>query len=1143
MKKPVRFKPLLFHLMKISLIQCLVAVIFTGVSLAHDASAQELLQKRISLKIENQEIRQVLSVIEKQAQVRFAYRPKYIPESHKITIKAANQTLAEVLERITPPLNLKYEVVGQQIILSPEQAKVVSPTGFLPRAITLPIDRQVAGNVTDENNVGLPGVSVVLKGTTRGTTTNADGRFELAIPELGSPVLVFSFVGYLSQEVAVGNQSSISVSLQTDTKSLEEVVVVGYGSVKKSDLTGSVSSVNVAELQQAPISSVDQGLAGRAAGVQVTQTSGMPGAIASIRIRGSSSLQGGNEPLYVIDGVPVYSGSGFGETGGSARMSPLSTINPADIESMEILKDASATAIYGARAANGVVLITTKSGKEGRDAISFDSYYGVQTVTRTIPVMEATEYAQLVNEAYLNDGLQAPYSSAFIANIHNSGRGTNWQNEIFRSAPQQNHQLSFSGGDKKTNYAVSLNYLDQKGIIIGSELSRLGARLNLGRQIGKSFKIGSHLTVSRTNAKTVQTDTGGEGGVITAAMKFNPILPVFENEEQGLYTLVNTPGSLYQNPVATARELKLQNATTRMLGDVSGELTILPGLTAKVMMGLDYFATKAQEYVPSNIIQSGGVARASISDLTYTNWLNENTVNYSKTFNPNHTINIVGGVTFQRNVQETLSASSQGFVNDILQENALGTGAVYNQPGSGLTEWSMMSYLGRANYNFKGKYLFTVSGRYDGSSRFGDNNKFAFFPSGAFAWRAIEEDFVSNLNIFSDLKARVSYGVTGNQEIGLYSSLPTLASSNYTIGRALQSAFYAARIPNPDLKWERTAQYDLGVDLGFLDNKITITADYYIKKTSDLIYSISIPSVSGFQTALQNIGSVENKGFEFMIETRNINREFKWTTSFNISFNRNKVTNLGSEDYKDIGNGDGHLKTGSVHRLFVGKPIGLFYGYQFDGIYQNQEEVNAGPKGSTTYVGGKRYKDISGPDGVPDGKVDATYDRTIIGDPNPKGFGGLTNKFSYKGWELLVFNQFSYGNTIFNLNAIEMGLPSGGQNVYKALADRWTPTNPSNLYSKATTNRAAIVSDQFMEDGSFMKLKTLTLSYNFKNTGIPGLKNLQVYATGQNVLTFTRYTGYDPEVSYRGATNLEIGEDYGGYPQARTFLLGLRIGL
>ena len=404
----------------------------------------------------------------------------------------------------------------------------------------------------------------------------------------------------------------INIRLTGESKSLNQVVVIGYGTQRRSDLTGSVASVKTAELQQTPISSIDQGLVGRAAGVLVTQTSGMPGATASIRIRGASSLQGGNEPLYVIDGVPVYSGGGFGETGGSARMSALSTINPNDIESIEVLKDASATAIYGSRAANGVILVTTKTGKNGRDIIAFDAYYGVQSVVKTIDVLDATSYAGLVNEAYANDGLQQPYTQDFISKIHNNGKGTDWQNEIYRSAPMQNYQLSFSGGDERSTYAASLNYLNQEGIVLNSDLKRYSGRINFSRKMGERLRVASHLSLSRNVSNTVETDVGGEGGVITGALKFNPILPVYTNEALGIYTQVNFPGSLYPNPVATAQELKRKNSTTRILGDYSGELEIIKNLKAKVLFGIDYFMNKAKLYTPSNIYQSGGVASASV---------------------------------------------------------------------------------------------------------------------------------------------------------------------------------------------------------------------------------------------------------------------------------------------------------------------------------------------------------------------------------------------------------------------------------------------------------------------------------------------------------------------------------------------------
>jgi len=1087
---------------------------------------------RLTLKVERSSIEDVLKQIENESEYRFFYNG-IIDVDHQVSVICRDKPVSEVLNTIFEGTDIHYKITGRQISLFPGSAE-------------WPVNAVQSGNVKGRvvNSAGepIPGATVVIKGTSTGTISDADGNYSLPKVENGS-ILVFSFVGMKSREIKFEGQTQVNITLEEETIGLEEVVAIGYGNVKKSDLTGSVSTVKSSELQETPITSIDQGLVGRASGVMVTQTSGMPGAIASIRVRGTSSLQGGNEPLYVIDGFPVYNGSGYGSTGGNTQLSGLASINPSDIESIEILKDASATSIYGARAANGVVLITTKNGKKGQDKITFEANYGIQKVVKTIDVMNGLEYAQLVNEAYTNDGLAPVYSEDKMAELRENPEGTNWQDELFRTAPTQNYQLTFSGGNEKTIYSISLNYFNQDGIILGSDFNRYAGRVNLERNMFENFKIGTHLSLSKTKSNAVRTDSGGNTGVVSAALKFNPVQPVYANEETGKYTQVNTPGIVYPNPVATAKEQVHENLSTRFLGDVFAEWEVVPDLKAKVSFGVDLFDLKYNTFTPSTIYESEGVASASIDGDYTTNWLNENTLNWSKQINKDHFISLLAGITFQRNNYEGFSASSEDFVNNVLEENSLQAGAIYNQPTSGKTRWSLLSYLGRVNYNFKERYLFTFSSRVDGSSRFGSNNKYAFFPSGSFAWRAIEEDFIKNLELFSNLKMRVSYGITGNQEIGLYNSLPTLTNTTYTIGHTLATGFYPNIIPNPDLKWEKTKQFDVGLDISFLENKLRITSDYYHKKTTDLIYDVSVPYVSGFSTSLQNIGSVKNHGLELAIESDNLNRNFKWTTSFNISFNRNKVLELGGEEYKDVGGDDGHLKTGQVHRLIVGKPIGLFYGYVFDGIFQDQRELDAGPEGSTNWIGGRRYKDLSGPDGVPDGKIDATYDRKIIGDPNPDFYGGLTNTFSYKGFEINIFLQYSYGNDLFNYNAMELELPSGGQNVYHDLVNHWKPDHPSNKYPVATTNRSAIFSDAYIEDGSYLKVKTLSLAYTFPKLKMNHIDGLKVYFTGQNLFTFTDYKGYDPEVSYRGATNLEMGEDFGGYPQAKTYLFGVKLDI
>lgn len=1109
--------------MKNSLLIFLIAIVQVSASVTIHG-------QNLTLMTENTTMREVFRQIENETNFRFFYNEEFRELSKPLSFEMRDYQIGEVLDIMLANSDVTYRVLENNVI-------VITPSENRLQQIT------INGRVTDANtDEGLPGVSIIIKGTTIGTTTDIDGRYNLTVPE-DTEVLVFSFVGMETQEVPINGRTVINVVLNPETVGLDEVVMIGYGSVRRSDLTGSVSSVRANELQETPITSIDQGLVGRAAGVMVTQTSGMPGAIASIRIRGSSSLQGGNEPLYVIDGFPVYSGGGFGSTGGQTSFSGLSTINPADIESIEILKDASATAIYGARAANGVVLITTKSGTRGSDKVSFSANYGVQNVVRTIDVMNALQYAELVNEARVNDGMAPFYDEAAMQQIRQNPEGTDWQNEIFRSAPNQDYQLSFSGGDEKKVYSVSLGYADQQGIIRSSDFKRYSGRINLESFVKDNLRMGTNISLSRTRANAVRTDAGGQQGVVSSAMKFNPVQPVFVNEELKEYSRVNTPGIIYANPVATADEWKRDNQALRLLGNLYAELEILPDLKAKVSFGTDIFNTKYNNFLPSTIYESQGVTRADIQGGYTTNWLNENTLYYSKEINPDHRFSALGGVTFQKNFYEGFSAASQDFVNNVLQANSLQAGAVFNRPSSSATEWSIISYLSRINYTLKERYLFSVNARVDGSSRFGGNNKYAFFPSGAFVWRLSEEDFIRDLNMFDNFRLRASYGVTGNQEIGLYNSLPTLGSNSYTWGGQLVTGFFPNKIPNPDLRWEKTAQSNFGIDLGFFRNRLRITSDYYVKTTTDLIYATNVPFVSGFATALQNIGSIENRGWELDIASDNFVGAFRWNTNFNISFNKNKVLELGGEEYADVGADDGHLKTGQIHRLIIGEPVGLFYGFVFDGIFQDQEELDAGPRSPTNWIGGRRYKDLSGPDGVPDGVIDANNDRTIIGNPNPKFFGGLANTFSFKGFEANIFMQYSYGNDIFNFNAMEMELPSGGQNVYAAMLDRWTPTNPSNKYPVASTNRSAVVSSAYIEDGSYLKLKTLTLAYTFPNLNIRNIGNLKLFVTGTNLLTFTNYSGYDPEVSYKGSTNLEMGEDFGGYPQARSFMLGIALDI
>ena len=683
------------NIMRLSLVLCMLTIFCASATVSYSQVNE------ISLHLEDATLEQALEAIKQQSEYSFWYRNDEINLGRKVSVNINNQNIANVLDRLLATQGLAYTINEKHIVIYKTNEKASHPM--------ITNNKKITGKVTDEKNEPIIGANVVVKGSTTGTITDMDGNFTLEVPDQAT--LLVSYIGYTPKEVAVKNQNNLSIMMIEDSKTIDEVVVIGYGSVKKSNLTGAVSSVKTTEIQQTPMTSIDQGLVGRASGVQVTQTSGMPGAVASIRVRGSSSLQGGNEPLYVIDGFPVYSGTGFGSTGGNTQISGLSTVNPSDIESIEILKDASATAIYGARAANGVVLITTKSGKKGRDIITFESSFGVQNVAKTIDVMNAQEYAALVNEAYTNDGLDAPYNTTQLGEIAKLGNGTNWQDEIFRPAMIQSYQLTFSGGDNKTTYAISGGYFDQKGVIINSDFKRYSLRLNLDRQIFNTLKVGTHMSGTHTISRTSATDVGGRDGVVNGALKMNPIQSVYANEETGEYTPTNDPGLLIPNPVATAKEEIYNNATTRVLGDVYAEWEFLKDLKLKVSLGMDIMYLKQNKYTPSNIYQSLGIASAKVGVNRSINWLNENILTWNKTFKDIHSLNILGGFTIQRNNVESVTGASSNFVNDVMKYNNLGAGSIYDKPESSATQWSLMSYLARINYSLYDRYLFSVNGR------------------------------------------------------------------------------------------------------------------------------------------------------------------------------------------------------------------------------------------------------------------------------------------------------------------------------------------------------------------------------------------------------------------------------------------------
>ncbi|MBC7891648.1 MAG: SusC/RagA family TonB-linked outer membrane protein, partial [Sphingobacteriaceae bacterium] len=787
--------------MRFTAFQLGLALLFAGLSQATDSEAQRALDSRVSLDCRAQSIKSVLRLLEKTANVQFLYSAQRIRAERKITVEARNEKLGDLLDRVLRPLAIQYSITGQQIVLSLQETGAILPGSDPSPEVNQPDTPAfaISGRVSDEAGAAIPGATVWLKGSDNvGTTTNAEGRFSLNLPD-GTGTLLVSSVGYVTQELAVGNQTTLNVTLKADTKSLDEVVVVGYGTVKKSDLTGSVTKVGEAAIKATPIVSLDRAMQGRAAGVQVTQSSARPGGSSTIRIRGTGSVNASNDPLYVIDGFPT---------------SGLNSINSDDIESIEILKDASATAIYGSRGANGVVLVTTKRGKAGRAVVSYDAYYGVQSVRREIPMLNAREYAEFINDARLNGGTTAYFdgSSPDRPLPTTLGEGTNWQDEIFREAPIQNHQLSFSGGSEKSRYAVSAGYYDQQGIILNSGFKRYTLRANLDNDVSSRVKLGFTMLGAYTQSQSSRTEQdGNQGGTVTsAALNAPPTFSVYNAD--GSYTRILGSvlnGLGIDNPVAIANEITDQNNLIRVLANTNLDFKIAEGLTFRTTFGADLQATKSNYYATrKTFLGESSNGLATVSNSQSLNWLNENTLNYSRVVATRHTVGALLGYTIQGTKFESVAANGRTFNDDFALYNNLGAGSTLIAPASGASDWRLISYISRVNYSFADRYLLTLTARRDGSSRFGANNKFGFFPSGAFAWKILNEKFAQNQRLFSDLKLRASYGLSGNQEIGNYRYYSNVATGAYVLGGTLFTGSSIGNFANPVLRWEKSAQFD-----------------------------------------------------------------------------------------------------------------------------------------------------------------------------------------------------------------------------------------------------------------------------------------------------------------------------------------------
>lgn len=1003
----------------------------------------------------------------------------------------------------------------------------------------LSLHAQISGTITDaETNEPLIGASVILQGTSIGTITDLDGKFSLDASS--GDILEVSYTGFDDLQIPVGNESVLNFSMNKGVI-IDEVVVIAYGTVKKSDLTGSVSSIKEEDFNQGVNVAVDQLIAGRAAGVQVSNTSSEPGGGVSIRIRGANSITAGNEPLYVIDGLPIDN-SNLIDAGGTAGIgstvvgrNPLNALNPADIESIEILKDASATAIYGARGANGVILITTKKGSDGRTKVTYDAYYGHQEKPRRLDILNTEQYIQVMNEIAADEIGGEIFDGAAISRI---GSGTDWQSEVLESAPMMNHNLSFSGGNAKTSYYTSFNFLDQDGIVKETGIRKFGGRLNLNHEVSDRFKIGVNLntSVEFDNFAIDNNQTNEAQGPVYASILYDPTEPILDENSiyGGLYN--HSTELTVNNPVSLVFGIDSDGQTNRTFGNVTADYRIIDGLTAKLNIGSDRQNVRRDIYNSRSTFRgfaSGGIA--NIATLELTNYLAEYTMNYVKELDNNNQLTLLGGITYQDFQRRSFSADISGFPSDATASDNLGLGNTdTDNVFSNRQSNQLLSYLGRANFILNNKYLFTASIRADGSSRFGANNKYGYFPSFAFAWKLTQENFVPD---GMDLKLRASWGITGNQEIGNFASLSTFTTGGDAIlNNSIFAGTQPSRIANPDLKWEETAQTNIGIDYGLASGRFTGTIDWFLKKTNDLLLNLPLPASSGFGSILTNVGKAENTGFEFSFNSNNINTpKLKWTTSLNFSAIANKATDLGGQSQIITGN---LANVGNSAILAPGEPIFSYYGYNITGIFNSQGDVDASAQPSSR-PGYPIFEDLNG-----DGSI-TPADQMILGKPFPDFTYGIGNDISFGNFNLNFFLQGVQGVENINVQAIQSMYPANfRRNKFrKQYIDRWSPSNTDATYPSGVSPAAyggGKVNSLTIEDASFFRLRNATISYNLPLENVNAVRNVRLYITGQNLFTITDYIGWDPEASLRGGTTAARADD-NSYPLTRTWLFGLSV--
>lgn len=1130
-------------------IRFLLALLCFSLASGYSAYAQ-----KVTINLQNVKLEKVFDAITKQTGLSVAYSRPTVNPDQNVSIIATNEELSDVLKRLFAGTNVAFEIGEEKIYL--KDGKTSSNGSQQVKT------KNVSGVIVDTNGEPVIGASVLVKGTTNGTITDMDGKFTINdVPE--NSTLDISYIGYKTLTLKATDKNLSRLVLHEDTEVLDEVVVVGYGVQRKRDVSTAVSSVKAEALANNPASDFRQALVGKMPGVQVTTPSGDPEGSVSIRVRGISTVNAGSDPLYIVDGVPMERG--------------FANMNTNDIESIEVLKDASAAAIYGSRGSNGVVLITTKRGTSEKLTVQYDGYYGIQNVSKKLPMMNAYQFAEFARDGHNNAYLaEVPGASPDDPNSvrpqsyhqipaelfpYLEGQpgltDTDWQDAIFRTANTTGHNISLSGKTNSVNYFVSGNYMNKEGIIINSDFKKYSMRMNIDGKY-KRLKFGVNFAPSYSTSNSV--DASGAGGIVQSALMMPPVWPVYN--EDGSYNYQGNGywriGTDYQhnevlNPVAMAN---LQsNVTDRMsiIGKVYAELELYKGLTYKISFGGDYYGAHNDKYRQSALPLKGknyydmpSNPEGYSSSSFYFNWLIENQLTYNTTINEKHNLTAILVQSAQKETFKSNNVTATDYPNDYIQTISGGT---VTKGYSEKSQWSIASYLARVQYSFSGKYMLSGAIRTDGSSRFGKNNRWGYFPSASAAWRITEENFFKEqtaLSFINDLKLRLSYGVTGNFQIGNYEHLATMSLDNYILGTGqglLSYGYKPDNIEREDLSWEKNKMVNAGVDVQMFNGLLGFTVDYYNTNTSDMLLSVPVPLITGYSTSLMNIGKVNNRGWEIGLSSqKHISDDFGYSFNANWSKNINEVKALGPSNAPII-------SSGSVEHAYyiteVGKPIGNYYLLVQDGIFETEEDLKKYPHFENTKVGDFRFVDVDG-----DGVLDLDKDRTVCGNYMPKFTYGFGGKLWYKGFDLDINFQGVFGNKILNLNRRYIDNMEGNVNGTTIALDRWKsedqPGNGQvNKANRKQTGYNGRTSTWHLEDGSYLRLQNVSLGYTLpkKWTNRFYVEKLRLYVSGQNLATFTKYSGYNPEVNARPDNALTPGEDYGTYPLARTFMFGINVTL